>query len=154
MTDTLAPLPQVSIFSEFLDEEVYVIGQFATQITVAAETEIFAEGSMDRSLYVVIDGRLQAEIQSNDRPVVIGDIQAGDVFGEVGFLDGMARTATVRTLEPTVLLKLTRPQFDQLQDDYPGIAAKLMADLALVIALRLRSADRMIADLSAEAPLP
>jgi hypothetical protein len=53
-----------------------------------------------------------------------------------------------------VLLRLSRTQFDRLQAAHPTIAAKVMSDLALVLALRLRAADQMIADLSAGAARP
>ncbi len=152
MTDTLAPQPQVSIFADFLDEEVYIIGQFAEQVSVSAERDVFAEGTTDRSLYVVIEGLLHAVIRTTvGDEVVVGQIQSGDVFGELSFLDGLVRTATVRCVEEAVLLRLSRAQFDRLQADYPTIAAKLMGDLALVLALRLRAADQMISDLSVQA---
>ncbi len=152
MTDTVATQPQVSIFADFLDEEVYIIGQFAEQVAVEAETDVFSEGSHDRSLYVVIDGCLQAVIHpAQGEALVVGEILPGDVFGELSFLDGLTRTATVRCVADAVLLRLSRLQFDQLQAAHPTIAAKLMGDLALVLALRLRAADQMIADLSTKA---
>lgn len=155
MTDTLAAQPQVSIFGDFLDEEVYIIGQYAEQVAVAAGTDVFNEGSQDRSLFVVIEGTLHAIIHPvPDEELVVGEIQAGDVFGELSFLDGLSRTATVRCVGDAILLCLSRSQFDQLQAAHPTIAAKLMSDLALVLALRLRAADHMIADLSTRAAKP
>jgi CRP-like cAMP-binding protein len=154
VTDTLAAQPQVSIFADFLDEEVYIIGQFAEQVAVAAGTDVFSEGSNDRSLYVVIEGALHAIIMpANGEELIVGEIQPGDVFGELSFLDGLSRTATVRCVADATLLRLSRPQFDQLQASHPTIASKVMGDLALVLALRLRAADHMIADLSTRASL-
>jgi CRP-like cAMP-binding protein len=155
VTDTLEAQPPVSIFADFLDEEVYIIGQFAEQVTVMAGTDVFRAGSADRSLYVVIEGMLQAIIHPvAGEDLVVGEIQPGDVFGELSFLDGYSRTATVRCLADAVLLCLSRLQFDRLQASHPTIASKLMSDLALVLALRLRAADHMIADLSTRAMQP
>ncbi|MBC7544818.1 MAG: cyclic nucleotide-binding domain-containing protein [Candidatus Sericytochromatia bacterium] len=152
MTETLTPQSQISIFADFLDEEVYIIGQFAEQVAVPAGDDVFAAGTNVRSLHVVIEGALQARIQpAAGDEVVVGEIQPGDVFGELSFLDGLVRTATVRCVANAVLLRVSRHQFDRLQGEYPTIAAKLMGDLALVLALRLRAADAMIAGLSAKA---
>ena len=152
MTDTQTLPPPVNVFGDFLDEEVFIIGQFAQNMAAKADDVVFTQDSHERALYVVIEGRLAVQIRTADGDALtVGTIEAGDVFGELSFLDGHVRTATIVCLEDAQLLRLPRQGFDQLQADYPSIAAKLMSDLALVVSLRLRAADQLIARLSARA---
>ena len=59
---------------------------------------------------------------------------AGEVIGELGFLDGQPRSASAVALEPTVALALRREDFYQRLEDHPRLAMRLLE----VMAARLR----------------
>lgn len=61
-------------------------------------------GEFDESIFFVESG--QVEVERNGE--VIGSIEAGDVVGEVAFIDRRPRTASVRATTDTVLLQVER----------------------------------------------
>lgn len=78
-----------------------------------ANATIFQRGEPGDSAFVIEAGCV--EILSGDQPprrlAVLSD---GALFGEVALLDGLPRTATVRTLVPTTLIRIERAQVDEL----------------------------------------
>ena len=52
-------------------------------------------------------------------------LENGDFLGELSLLDNKPRSASVKTLRPTLFLRLGRTRFDQLLARSPDIRAKL-----------------------------
>jgi CRP-like cAMP-binding protein len=70
---------------------------------------ICRQGEKRRELYVLLSGRASVEARkSAGRRRKIMDLEAGSIFGEVGFFLGQARTADVIALEPSVALEIRR----------------------------------------------
>ena len=65
---------------------------------------------------------------------------AGSVFGELAVLMPEPRAASVTTLEPTVVLRLRKPAFDDLLVDQPELARSVIE--ALVATLRSSAAHQ------------
>ena len=93
-----------------------------TLTAIAAELEwlslpggsiLFEAGEVPDSMYLVIAGRLAA-FDAGTPARRIGMIAAGESVGEMGLVSGHGRTATVRALRDTVLLRLPRASFDRV----------------------------------------
>ena len=66
-----------------------------------AQTILISEGDAGDSLYIVLSGRLRAYASSEDgRDVVLAEHGPGEYVGELS-LDGLVRSASVKTLLPT-----------------------------------------------------
>jgi CRP-like cAMP-binding protein len=74
----------------------------------------------------------------------INMLHAGQSFGELVLLDGKTRTATVTTLEPSVLLVLHERDFARLCESNPRIGYRVMRDLASDLAYKLRSSNLLL----------
>ena len=74
---------------------------------VAPGTEVVRQGDNGDTFYVIEGGRL--EVMVDGRPVRI--IGAGESFGEIALIRDVARTATVRAVEPSLLAVIGREQF-------------------------------------------
>jgi len=73
-----------------------------SELGIPAGTTIIAEHDLADAFYVVREGNL--EVFVGDRHV--NDLHAGDWFGEIGLLEGVRRTATVRTVTRCVLYRI------------------------------------------------
>ena len=73
----------------------------------AGLTEPFATGKESEGFDVLLDGR--AAVPVNARTV--GELRAGDQFGEIAVLHGVPRRADVATLSPAVTSSLHRDDF-------------------------------------------
>ncbi len=139
---------EIQVFEDFTDEEVLKISHYSEKKFFQRDEVVFREKSKDASLYVVLSGKLEAIANTSDnKRISLSYIDEGEVFGELSFLDGKMRSATIIALTDVELLQITRSEFDRLRKDHPDIASKLIMDLARVVSLRLRNADKFIVDI-------
>src|SRR5690606_8868952 len=82
-------------------------------------------------------------VSRSDRRAPVCEIGPDQPIGEIAFLTGGIRTATVRAMRDSLVLKLTREQFDRLSSKKPTIWRSLTATMA-----------RRLAETTAGAPLP
>jgi NTE family protein len=94
----------------------------ATLAAIAAELQwlslpgggtLFGSGEHSDAMYIVISGCLGV-YRGGDPPLLLSRVVAGEVVGEMGILSGRVRTATVRALRDTDLVRLPREAFDRV----------------------------------------
>lgn len=80
------------------------------------------KGDESDCLYLVGDGELEVSVSSSDGKVILlGALGPGDVVGEVGLLDGEARTANVSARTDALLYRLSSADFATLMKSF-GVA--------------------------------
>lgn len=101
-------------------------------------------GDHDRSLFIIVDGRFEVLAAGPSGPVRAQVLQPGEIFGELSFFDREPRSADVRAAVDGGALVLTPTGFDRLRVVQPRLALFLVLDLARVLSLRFRAANRML----------
>jgi predicted acylesterase/phospholipase RssA/CRP-like cAMP-binding protein len=82
---------------------------------------LFRQGDPGDSLYVVIRGRLHAVLELPGRePQVVNDIGRGEVVGEMAVLTGETRSATVRAVRDSALVKFSKDAFERIAASNPN----------------------------------
>ena len=76
----------------------------ADRIELSSGEEFIREGEFDESIFFIEVGEVEV-IRGGAR---VGTVEAGDVVGEVAFIDRRPRTASVKALVPTVLQRVER----------------------------------------------
>jgi CRP-like cAMP-binding protein len=92
--------------------------------------EIVTEGSTGLGLFVITAGRVEVFKGAGEEKVVLAELGAGDIIGEMALVDDQPRSATITTLEPTSCLLITRSSFQSLVDREPEIAWCIVPTLA------------------------
>ncbi len=101
---------------------------------VDSQQVITRESLLEREIFVILDG--QFEVLEHGRRVRV--LEKGEVFGEIAFfLDSGRRTATIRSITAGRLLILRRRFIDELLEEDPALAARLLQNLGRVLAARL-----------------
>ncbi|HEX7223248.1 MAG TPA: cyclic nucleotide-binding domain-containing protein, partial [Candidatus Limnocylindrales bacterium] len=77
------------------------------RIDAPAGMEVVRQGDPGKRFFVVESGRLTTVIDGR----AIGELGPGDAFGEIALIRDTPRTATVRAVEPSVLVALPREAF-------------------------------------------
>ena len=78
---------------------------------------VVKEGDPGRSMFVVLEGRVAVARQAEgQQPVVVGELGAGEFFGELALLTGAPRTASVVAVEDAVVLELSQSGREVLTD--------------------------------------
>jgi hypothetical protein len=73
-----------------------------TEVSVPARKTVIAEQDQSDAFYIVLSGNLKVSV--NGRKV--NELSGGDWFGEIGLLEGLRRTATVRTTSRCELYRI------------------------------------------------
>jgi CRP-like cAMP-binding protein len=109
-----------------------------------------AEDARGRDLYFIKSGRAQINLSgpsSRDDAGAISKILPGQVFGELGFIDGARRSTWVIAIDELEAIQLEWEDFSQLTESNTIIGYKFIYNLALVIAERLRDTTMSLSNL-------
>jgi CRP-like cAMP-binding protein len=92
---------------------------------------VFSQGDEGEALYLVESGAVKIFAQSIDgREAIIGEVRAGETFGELVLVDGAPRSATATTVEETILLRLPRQAFNDLLESDAAFRQSVLVALA------------------------
>lgn len=147
---TVDRLREVGIFGALSDSVLEHISSVMEQVNLPPGHLVFAEGEAGSEMYVVLDGEVEVLKRSrrgrDQRVAILGP---NDAFGEMSIIDVQPRSATVRTLGPTRLLRIRSDDLDALyRTDLKGYAI-LVLNLARDLSRRLRVTDGLMADFAA-----
>jgi NTE family protein len=130
MTEDLpeASLANVGIFSDLGPSERASLTAEFERLHVARGEMLVRQGDPADSLYIVVSGRFSVEVEGHS--TVVAEIGAGQPIGEIAFLAGGVRTATVMALRDSLVLKLSRSAFESLSARTPSIWQAMTVTLA------------------------
>ncbi len=105
---------------------------------------LFRQGDAGDALYLLARGRMEVWItqaqDGKDQEQLVAEIAPGETIGEIGLLTGSARSASIRAVRDSLLLRMDTATFDRLARERP----RLIRGIAGSIASRLR--DRTAGD--------
>lgn len=137
--DDSGPLPRDEPFlAGCREEEWRSIAARSERRRFRAGEQIIASGDSDGALLIILEGEVYTSIGSGRRMRMLSVSPAGSVVGELGFLDGLARSADVVASTDGELLRLNRADFDALAAAEPGLGRLILSDLGRLVAMRVR----------------
>ena len=138
-------LRTVDIFASTPDEVLAEVAGLLKESETPAGTTIFDKGDQGESMYIIVEG----EVEALDGDHVFTKMGERQVFGEMALLDGEPRTATIRTTQPTRLLRLDQEPFYELLKDQPEITRGIIHVLLQRLRARTNDVNRLQAQLQA-----
>ena len=111
---------------------------YAKGATLLREHDSVATGYM----LLVLSGEVSVETAApghEKEAVTISALGAGSLLGEMSLLDGEPRSTQCTAISPVQCAGLSRQGLDQLIVQQPLVAARLLAEVASIIANRLRA---------------
>ncbi len=114
------------IFAGLPAARLEAIARQLVTVPVAAGEVVIRQGDPADRFYLVSEGTLRVTQATDDGEVELRELGPGDVFGEIGLLRRVPRTASVTTTTPGVLLALDGPAFAELVGAGPGLSTRLM----------------------------
>ena len=99
---------------------------------------VLREGEASDCMLMVIEGSAGVMVRDAQRDVRVNSVRRGGVIGEVGFLDGAPRSATVVAQDGLLVYVLTRTAFDSLRTAAPNAVHHMMLNITLELASRVR----------------
>ncbi len=110
---------------------------------------IIEEGSLSNDAYIIEIGSVEVSKKLPGGKVqVITTLDRNDIFGEMGLIDQLPRSATVRALEDCSISIMTPDTFNSLAKRNP----KALMPILKVLAKRLRNTLKIIEDVDEQKP--
>jgi CRP-like cAMP-binding protein len=122
----------VAVILEHTQARLYGLGDFAVRA-----------GETDRSFFIISRGSFEVFVPTADGPRHVRVLEPGDLFGEVGFFDGLPRSADVVALEEAEALVLTQTAFQRLRLTHPRLALRFVLDVGRILGERFRASDAL-----------
>jgi CRP/FNR family transcriptional regulator, cyclic AMP receptor protein len=136
-------LAATELFQGVHQDELTELARHASTRRLVRGDVLFNEGDPPDALYIVLRGRVAIANKSFDgRESVVALMENGDLFGEMGMLDGLPRSAEGRALEPSEVLELGYGPARALLERRP----ELLWGVVRMLADRLRGMDEALAD--------
>ena len=143
--DLLDSLRLVPLFSRVGEMDLENIAGLLIERRYPKNSIIVEEGLPGDYMYIIRSGRVKVTKASDDgREKIMDFLEAGAFFGEMALLDYAPRSASVRTLEPSVLTALSRRDFLTLLRNSPDLGLSLLQELTR----RLRDTDEQATSVS------
>ncbi len=119
------------------DERVRLLAR-AESRSYEPDEVILGEGEYNEDIYVLIGGCARIEKRVRGTPKSVGQINAGEAFGEMSLLDGSPTYLSVVADAPTEAYVLPLIAVADLFEEDPTLASHLYHSLAVMLARRLR----------------
>jgi CRP/FNR family transcriptional regulator, cyclic AMP receptor protein len=111
---------------------------------------LVAQGDMTTEFYVVLSGSLRVVDQRTGEDFFLARLCEGDVFGEMSFIDGSPRSATVIAENDSEVLAMDRASYCLLLSANPHLGTLVLIYLGRMMAGRLRVTDDKMASMARE----
>ena len=121
-----------AVVLQYTQARLYAPGQLAVR-----------RGEVDRSFFIISRGSFEVVVPADGEPKRVRVLEPGDLFGEVGFFDGLPRSADVVALEESEALVLTQAAFQRLRLTHPRLALRFVLDLGRILGERFRASDAL-----------
>jgi len=138
--DTLKNVP---IFSELGNRDLKRLAKLMVPRSFRAGEVIVKENDQAAGFFVIASGAVEVvRGAEGPNPQVLATLGSGDFFGEMALFEGYPRSATVKAVEDTECLAITRWDFTAEMRTHPEIAVAMLPTLVR----RLRATDERLSE--------
>lgn len=131
------------LFGQLSDQDIEWIVDHGEARPVPVGGVIIHQGVPVDALFILLRGRLSVSLPSlGDRE--IARLQAGEVVGEMSFVDARPPSATVTALEDSTVFAVPKPALGAHLEENLGFAARFYKALAIYLSTTVRERHRML----------
>lgn len=127
-------LRDILFFSDLSDGELDTVSKIVKKQSFKLGDTIFKESEDGASLYIIRKGEVKACKTSPDGELfTLTIMKDGEIFGEMSFLDGRPRSATIVAVSDLETYTIEKSDFETLVDGNPRIIYKLLKNIVFTI---------------------
>ncbi|HEY7801538.1 MAG TPA: cyclic nucleotide-binding domain-containing protein [Dehalococcoidia bacterium] len=134
-------LAAVPLFSQFSRKDLSRLNRAVVERSYKKGDTIVKEGEQAVAFFVIVKGKVEVSHTTGSRASKLNDLGPGEAFGEMSLLDGGPRAATVKALDETTCLVLSRWDFVAELRTNPHIAVAMLP----ILSRRLREVETKLA---------
>lgn len=137
MNDLKARLSNVDLFSHLTEEQLELLARHSREQLFKKNSLVIREGEAGDTMFVVDAGELKVFVSDeNGRELVLRQIGAGAVIGDLALLDNQPRSASVQAMSDVKVIAIAREGMHHCLSSSPEFALNIIRSLTL----RLRQA--------------
>jgi CRP/FNR family cyclic AMP-dependent transcriptional regulator len=137
-----------SALMQLSHEEARAVVAYMVPRRIPEGTTFIQQGDTAQTdfMLLVLSGEVTIEtiVVSRTAPITVSVLGPGHLIGEMGLIDGAPRSASCTAMTDLRCAILTRDALNQLLDDDPRTAAKLMMAISMRIAERMRESQEKL----------
>jgi CRP-like cAMP-binding protein len=114
-------LAGIEFFSGLSKNELQRLARWTDEIDVPEGEVLASQGRFAHEFFVIEDGTASVDQDGNH----LADLGPGDFFGEIGLVETVRRTATVRATTPMRVIVMFERDFRQMEQEMPTVAARI-----------------------------
>lgn len=133
------------LFRYFTEDERRRIESIGELKTIAQGGYLIRASEVDSTLFAIEDGHLDIIAWRDEEQVVVATVGAGDVLGEVSFIDDSPRTVAVRAGEGDAVVRAwDKKTLSETLAFEPQLLAKFSVAMCELLVERLRYTARRV----------
>lgn len=130
-SELAAILPDGSLFAACRADELTDLLALSSRHDMKKGQTLLLQGDPGDQLLILLSGNAKVTmVAQNGREITLDYADPGALLGEIAVLDGGARSASVIALSTGNYLRLTRAAFEAFVERQPGVAWRLLSELA------------------------
>ena len=137
-------LAGVPLFSQLPRKDLTRLGRAVVERNYKKGDTIVKEGEQAVAFFIVTKGKVEVSAGQGAKRQMLNELKPGAFFGEMALLDGAPRAATVKALEDTECLVLSRWDFVAELRTNPQLAVGILP----VLSRRLREVEAKLGETS------
>lgn len=139
-------LKEIPLFAEIDESKLKLIAFMSERLHYQPGEQAFAEGDQTDSIYVIILGEAEVVIKTASGPLTVAAIGKHGIFGEIGVLCEVPRTASIVARSELEVLRIEKAFFLQLLADFPAVSRVILNELGMRLAGALKFISRVPKD--------
>tara|TARA_B100000315_G_scaffold36952_1_gene31547 strand:- start:1333 stop:1794 length:462 start_codon:yes stop_codon:yes gene_type:complete len=139
---------EVPQFDKLDSDEIEIMADHVVYRKLPAGATLLEEGGSGDALYYVVEGLIEIKKEAMDgTQTILSHFTKGAAIGEMALIEeNSKRSATAKALKDSELLVLLRKNFNDIKENNPKLAIKILQNIASSIATRLRHTSGRFAD--------
>jgi CRP/FNR family cyclic AMP-dependent transcriptional regulator len=134
--------PEMNLFDALSPDAFKKILSIARRENVEAGSALLRESATGDTLFIILAGRVKVfKTGDNGEQIELAILGSGSIFGEMGVFDGQPNSASIITIEESILLTISRERLFDFLHQNPDIAIPLMHTMIFILSARLRKAN-------------
>ena len=135
-------LQQVPLFQDLRSGDLKSIAEIAVEVECKAHHQVFAEGDVGDSLFVIESGVVRVLKKGREGNEEVARLSSGQHFGEMALIDEEHRSATVEAVEDTKLIQIKRGDWESLLGQNFPLAYQVYKAFTKHLCRRLRQTTK------------
>ena len=135
-------LDRVPLLQDLEYTEIEQLARYCSAYKVTKGVRIFREGAKSNFMCLLTDGYVALMKGAKQ----LATVREGKTMGEMSMIDGKPYSATAISAIDCRFILITRQQFDELAENYPRVAFKLLSAISKLLSIRLRETTDLLVD--------